>query len=52
MISPECALADSLVIGIQRVRQEIDVELVVVIVFPCRIEISENAGVSQMITSG
>ena len=27
MISPECALADSLDIGIQRVRQEIDVDL-------------------------
>ena len=33
MISPECALAESIELGIQRVRQEIDVDLFVVVVF-------------------
>ena len=33
LISPECALAASIELGIQRVRQEIDVDLFVVVVF-------------------
>ena len=49
MISPECPGADSLAIGMQHVQQESDVDFVFLVGL---LNISGNAGVSQMITSG